>query len=316
VAILLSVHTATISRYFNRAHTVVRSVLGRLRRSVYERCAALPVNYRKRDTSNQAVDTDGDYAIKVGKEYLSFIKRYHSSLNDKVILEIGPGINFGSILLITCQGAKPMVADKFLSPWEPEYHPRFYEALRKRLATAYNGEVDLTPLDRILQYRGYPTDVIRCIQSQSEDLHEIPDNSVDVILSNAVLEHLVDPVNAFQEFYRISRANAFGFHQVDFRDHRDFAWPLEYLLLSPEAFMQMFHKRHGECGSQWRSSEMRQFFMEAGFTILNFEPNMFATDAYLRDFEPRLRAASESRYRNTPYDELRIISGHFSVFKQ
>ncbi len=231
-------------------------------------------------------------------------------MKGKTILELGPGINFGSALLLACHGAYPMVADRFLANWDPDYHPRFYAALRDSVAE--RGTADLRPLDRLIERRGYSKSEIRRVHHSAEDLRGIAAASVDIVLSNAVFEHLFDPLAACRELARISKPAGWGFHQVDFRDHRDFARPLEYLLLDDEEFRVTFAERNGECGSQWRPFEMARFFEQAEFEVLHFEANMSATEDYLREFEPRLREAG-SRYRDTPIAELRTISGRFHL---
>lgn len=103
-----------------------------------------------------------------------------------------------------------------------------------------------------------------------------PSDSVDVILSNAVLEHLENHPKAFSEFFRVTKARGLGFPQVDFRDHRSFERPLEHLLMSREKFERVAI----EC------------FRERGTSL---PPNLFASPEYFEDFVRRLRKAHCSR---------------------
>jgi hypothetical protein len=115
-------------------------------------------------------------------------------------------------------------------------------------------------------------------------------------------------------YHRITRSGGYGIHQVDFRDHRDFSRPLEYLLLGADDFERMFAERHGECGRQIRPYEMRELFERGGFKVAGFDANWIAQDGYLDDFMPRLQA-SHSAYRDVPRSELRAISGRFFLRK-
>ena len=191
------------------------------------------------------------------------------------------------------------------------YHPKFYSALRKTLAE-HDPAADLAPLDRLIEENAYADDGIRRIERSAEDLRGIPDSSIDIVVSNAVLEHLFDLPAACRELGRVSKPLAWGFHQVDFRDHRDFQRPLEFLLLGDRQFRRIFAERHGECGSQWRPSEAAEFFEKAGFEVMRFEGNMFADENYLGEFELRLRK-SASRYRDMPLAELRTLGGLFRL---
>jgi hypothetical protein len=268
-----------------------------------------PVNFRERDSSPAAIDADVAYALQVSQVHLDLLAAEGIDPKGKAILELGPGINFGSALLLACHGALPVVADRFLADWDPAYHPRFYAVLRDAVA-ARDTPADLRPLDGLLGRNGYADGEIRRVWRGVEDLEGVADASVDIVVSNAVLEHLFDLPAACRELGRVSKPHAWGFHQVDFRDHRDFARPLEYLLLADEKFRRVFVERHGECGSQWRPSQMARSFERAGFEVIQFATNMTAKEEYLREFEPRLRKAA-SRYRDLPISELRTLGGRF-----
>ncbi|MBZ5500374.1 MAG: class I SAM-dependent methyltransferase [Acidobacteriia bacterium] len=236
------------------------------------------------------------------------------SLDGKVVLEIGPGINFGSTLLLACLGAQAMVADRFLAPWDDNYHPRFYAMLRAWIERNHP-EADLRPLDAILSQGRYCAESIRCHATPLERLSGIHDASVDVIFSNAVLEHLAHPKVAFKQLARVSKSGAIGFHQVDFRDHNDFSNPLEFLLNADRAFAKEFTQRHGERGNRYRPMEYAAFLKNEGFRVRAFSPTCLAEEAYLANFVPRLRRAVGSKYQNENVLNLREISGLFCVEK-
>jgi SAM-dependent methyltransferase len=82
----------------------------------------------------------------------------------------------------------------------------------------------------------------------AEHLAEATTERFDVTLSNAVLEHVFDPLRAAVNLHRVTAPGGIGFHQVDFRDHRDFTRPLEYLLLDEFSYVRMFHGSTGNAG--------------------------------------------------------------------
>jgi SAM-dependent methyltransferase len=235
-----------------------------------------PVNLRLRDSSQPAIDADVAYALQVGQAYLGFFAAEDIDPCGKSVLELGPGINFGSALVLACHGVRPILADRFLANWDANYHPKFHSALRRTLAE-HDSAADLTLLDRLLGQDAYADDGIRRIARSAEDLRGIPDSSIDIVVSNAVLEHLFDLPAACRELGRVSKPLAWGFHQVDFRDHRDFQRPPEFLLLGDRQFRRIFAERHGECGSQWRPSEAAEFFEETGFEMMRFETTCLLT---------------------------------------
>jgi SAM-dependent methyltransferase len=254
------------------------------------------------------------YAADVAGFYRDWASRNGLALQDKLVLEIGPGINFGSAILLACFGARVMVADRFLAPWHRNYHPKFYSMLLEYVHSELS-EADDTPIRKILSAGRYPEDVIRCHATTLEQLDGIGDASVDLVCSVAVLEHVFDPRAAFRSLSRVSRAGALGVHQVDFRDHLTMNTPLEFLLMSDDGFARDFERRHGERGNRYRPWEYELLFRENGFEITDFHPTVHAEENYLRAFMPRLLAAGASRYRNANMEELRTVGGYYSLRK-
>ncbi|WP_421902060.1 class I SAM-dependent methyltransferase [Maridesulfovibrio sp.] len=278
--------------------------------------SAEPVNYRQQRVSHEDLDGDVEYALSVGLGYWDLVKEAGiTSLKGKTLMEIGPGINFGSAAILACLGADLIyVTDRFLSKWNPGYHPAFYHLLKDKMQ-ACTESFDLTPLDQILKTGGYKSSRIAPIETQLEQLDGIPDDTIDIIFSNAVFEHLVDPVTAFRQLNRASRVGGLGFHQVDFRDHKDFDRPLEFLLFNDKDFKRLFNRCCGECGNRTRPKEMVKIAQECGFTVLNYSTNMYTENEYLEEFMPRLRK-SRSRYTDWDKNDLSSISGRLYLKKK
>jgi hypothetical protein len=275
--------------------------------------AGLPVNQRRRDAAPEQVRADVDYTLKLGEQYLAAVLRDMPSLRDKTVLEVGPGINDGCALFLAAFGARPMVLDRFLAPWDAVYHPAFYSLLREEMAARYP-DADTRPISALLDAGGYPDDVSRRVEACLEE-DVVPAESVDVVFSNAVVEHLYDPLTAFGALHRMTRPGGVGLHQVDFRDHRDFARPLEFLLAEEEEFCTLFGRSHGQVGNRLRPDETADAFRTAGFLVVSFLPNDFVDPEYLKTFVPRLRAATASRFRDRGADRLRTAAGFFRVRK-
>lgn len=292
----------------------IAKIINRGKKRLKQQIEGTPVNLAPRDHSMENIKSDVEYALRIGTEYINRLPEKDKSLSGRTILEIGPGINYGSALLLACMGAKAFVADRFLAPWDDEYHPKFY-ALLSEAIDRNMPKADLTPLRKIIKDNEYSEEYIRCFSTPMEKLEGIPDESVDIVFSNAVLEHIADPKQAFEQMARVSKPGALGYHQVDFRDHRNMDKPLEFLLMSNEEFEREFEMRHGECGNRYRPWEYKKLFESLGFDVVSFEPNIYADDDYLNQFIPRLQACEKSRYRNVEKRILREISGLYSVIK-
>ena len=278
------------------------------------RCTETPQNSRARDTAAGSLDNDAAYALKTARGYLAQLPGGDRAwLRGKNVLEIGPGIHYGVPLILACFGARVAVADRFPPAWQPAYHPVFYRHLLERFVGEFP-EIDPGPLRAAMKGQASLKDHIAEIKTPVERIPHRMRNRFDVIFSNAVLEHLFLPSRAIRRLAWVTRPGGLGFHQVDFRDHRDFARPLEYLLLGRVRFWKVFYWSHGECGNRLRPGEFFRIIARSGFAIRGFEVNLQAADAYLNEFMPRLRESS-SVYAGCLETELKKLSGCFHLVK-
>jgi SAM-dependent methyltransferase len=264
--------------------------------------ATVPLNFQTRDTS--AIDADVEYAIRVARFYVGHVSKLCSELTGLRILEIGPGINFGPQLILASFGAKMTVADRFLAPWDDNYHPPFY----RRLRAAWDGPT--AAIDAVIVAGGHVSEAITTISEPAESLISVPDGSFDLVLSNAVLEHVLDLPAVCRELARVTRIGGLNSHQIDFRWHTDPSHPLEFLLWDEETFQSSFAEEMGQKGNRWRPGEAEALFRMAGFDFLSKGVDTPTDPNYLRDFIPRLRA-SRSIYRNWPESDLRTVGVRF-----
>jgi SAM-dependent methyltransferase len=274
-----------------------------------------PVNFRPLDASPEALERDVEYAAANASFWISLLPEGKEFLKGRTILEIGPGSNFGIPLIFACHGARVMVADRFITPWSADYHPKFYDLLRERVKRQWPS-IDLTPLDTVLSQGQYPAEVISLCCGSVEELTGVPDQSVDLVFSNAVLEHLYDLPTAFFHLARITKPGGLGIHQVDFRDHSNFSRPLEFLLFREEKYFGIGKVTHVELGNRSRPREMMRLLEHAGFEVRDFRPDIFVDEEYLEEFLGRLRQARKSPYRDYPAEDLRPLSGLLYVVRQ
>ncbi|MDA1051717.1 MAG: methyltransferase domain-containing protein [Planctomycetota bacterium] len=230
----------------------------------------------------------------------------------KSVLELGPGPSCAWALLLACRGAVVTVVDPYPAAWDETYHPIFFSALRQAISDLPG--IDVTPISSLLDDREFSQRVIRRHDDPVEQL-ELRDASFDIVFSNAVGEHFYDCAAAFGQLHRITNTGGWGFHWIDFRDHRDFRSPLEYLLMSDVEFAREFGLRRGEIGNRLRADEMSAIIERAGFEIVRREATILADESYLGHFVPRLRRSTSSPYRNVSDDELQILGELFVLRK-
>lgn len=282
-------------------------------RWLYRRGSGMPVNFRARDVGPDVIDSAVDYALEGGQLFLNALRRDVTSLEGLTIAELGPGIDFGTVMFLACHGAKPVVADPYLAGWDENFHPKFYKQLRDRI-TAADRSCDVSVLSRLIAAGRYTDDVISRYSSPVE-MSDIADDSIDVVFSKAVGEHFYDSRAAFAELFRLTRPGGLGYHWIDFRDHRDFDRPLEFLLMPDDEFLREFGLSRGQLGNRVRPHETADILEGCGFEILGCEPTMHAKETYLNDFIPRLEAAQHSSFRHLQRDDLDVLGSFYRVRK-
>lgn len=276
--------------------------------------AVIPVNYRAQDVSADAIAREADYAMQVGLGYARWIAAALGRTGPALaaadgldVLELGPGPSLGPAVLLACGGARVTVCDRFATRWDDRYHRAVFSALLPRVEGISPGAAG--PIRRLLDAGAFLPDVVRVVECAAEDLTSLEGQTADVVLSNAVLEHLANVPEAFAGLAHAGRPGSVGLHQVDFRDHRDFSRPLEYLTLSNAEFDQLFAERMAECGNRWRPQPMAGAFNAAGLPVRSFQPNMNVDADYLAALKPRLHPDCGA----IADIDLQVLGGYFVV---
>lgn len=273
-----------------------------------------PINYQPPLQRLDRITDDAEYAVTCARSYVAGIPGGRNGLQGRTVLEIGPGPSFATALILKAWGASTVVvSDKYLVRFNPQYHGALYREIAKRLLTE-DDTTDVTALEKCSQ-AGHIQEHIRFCELALEEMKREFSGFFDITLSNAVLEHLYSPNQAIAGLYAIMANGGFGLHQVDFRDHRNFDRPLEYLLLDEMSFAQLFGRCHGECGNRIRPFQMEWMFRQAGFKDVAFQTNLEVTSEYLADFLQRLKMSPISLFARIDTKALIPIGGRFVVRK-
>lgn len=276
----------------------------------------VPSNYGRIRADAARIEADVRYALQVSRGYAAGLPRGFAELQGRSVLEIGPGNNFGVALVLKCAGAgRVAVTDRFLARYQEAYHGPLYRGLREAVAAEFPA-LDLAPFDAFIARGSHVSDAVEAIEMPLELFAERHAQQFDLAFSNAVLEHVYDPAQAAKSLFAILAAGGKGYHQVDFRDHRDFSRPLEYLLLSDDDFRALLKRTNCECGNRFRPHELEALLRSAGFANPVAHVNMRVPQDYLNEFLPRLRAARHSPYRSMEAPLLEPISARFELTRE
>jgi SAM-dependent methyltransferase len=132
-------------------------------------------------------------------------------------------------------------------------------------------------------------------------LRAIPDESVDFVWSQAVLEHIrrAEFLDVMRELRRVIRPDGACSHRIDLKDHLGGA--LNNLRFPEHLWESDFMANSGFYTNRIRYSEMLQLFYQLGFEV-----EMIAANRW--DSLPTPRAKLSASFKHLPEDEL-LISG-------
>ena len=190
------------------------------------------------------------YCYSVYLRHLVMADQHGFSTAPRTIIELGPGDSIGIGLMALLTGAEQYYALDSVCHAAKETNRRVFDELVKLLisqspipTSGEFGEI----LPRLKDYR-FPTAVLRetrlmqalaperlmrlrnalagelttgpiCYLAPMGRMHEIQGNSVDLVISQAVMEHVDHLEETYAECFRILRPGGFMSHQIDLRCH-------------------------------------------------------------------------------------------------
>lgn len=155
------------------------------------------------------------------------------------ILEVGTGTTNGSCYELAALGADRAIS---LEPF-----------------VALNADADAKQMAR----SGMRPEELSSRVERLTSIAELPDASVDCILSNSVLEHVTDLDTLFAQLTRVLRPGGFMLHIVDYRDHF-FRYPYYFLMWSRKAWNQWLNP--GDL-PRWRITDHVEAMKRCGLTV-------------------------------------------------
>lgn len=180
-----------------------------------------------------------------------------------VALELGPGDSVGSALIAHALGASRcyLVDAGEFAIKDMQAYRAFADELRE-LAVPCMDIQDCDTIDALLHACGgvYLTSGLASLQ-------QIPDNSVDFIWSQAVLEHIraAEFKAMMCELKRIMRTNGVASHRVDLKDH--LGGSLNNMRIASKHWEKDWMAGSGFYTNRLRFSEMLNVFEQVGFQV-------------------------------------------------
>lgn len=168
-------------------------------------------------------NTPIEYLLDIFQRQKEALERHGVSFSGATILEVGPGMYNPSAALFLAYGATKAI---LVESVRVSYNSRRW-CKRVRLALKHLGKQNSTLLGALIPNQDENADIVEVSHPVAGvellwcDASKMPlaDNSVDIVLSNAVLEHLSAPEAVLQELARVIKPDGKMFHRVNLQDH-------------------------------------------------------------------------------------------------
>lgn len=236
---------------------------------------------------------NANYSRDVFKSHMTSIAA-RADANPKSLLELGPGDSVSTAIWACASSIEQTIlvdAGKFATSEVASYRTALNLAglERHQAASAATVEEMLSGLGAKYLCTGLVA------------LRSLPDESVDAMFSNAVLEHVrrSEFSDTIRELYRIQRPGGVSSHQVDLRDHLGGA--LNSLRISHDRWESDLFSQSGFYTNRLRCSEIRAICTDAGWEILECTERRWA-----QLVTPR--SALHADFRHLSDDDL-LVSG-------
>jgi SAM-dependent methyltransferase len=239
------------------------------------------------------------YAYRVVRSHLDRLG--WTDLRDKVVIELGPGDSLFTALIARTLGARTVYlidAGRFADTSIDRYHAgsqflRTQGLLPPDLTDCKDTEELLSVCRAEYMTRG----VI--------DLKTIPSATVDLVFSQAVLEHvrLHELTDLFVESRRVLKPRGVASHEVDLKDHLSYA--LNSLRFSPTTWESDFLANSGFYTNRVRYSQMLELMQSAGFrTDVVSVKRWSELPTARRKLHPQFRALTDEDLLVSEFDVL------------
>ena len=140
------------------------------------------------------------------------------------------------------------------------------------------------------------------------DAHYLPfpKESYDIIIIQAVLEHVINPYKVVSEIYRILKPNGVISHNINYKDH--LGESLNNLRFSEELWESNLFAYSGFYTNRIPAVEMHKYFQKYGF-------NLVEEDFGRWDKIPISRSVLAKEFRRFTNDELARPTSRFIAIK-
>jgi len=201
-----------------------------------------------------------NYALGIFESHMAKVGWDAPNVAGKTFLEMGPGDSVATAIITYAYGGKAILVDSgFYAKSEPQAYQALVEVLAAR-GLRVPSLADVANIEDLLEACNG-----QYITTGLGGWEEIPSESVDLIFSQAVLEHVrrKEFFATQRECFRVMKPDAVASHRVDLRDH--LGGGLNNLRFSERVWESDFFTKSGFYTNRIQMNQMIRAFEDAGF---------------------------------------------------
>lgn len=236
-----------------------------------------------------------EYSWKTFDSHYSKARKYLPE--SFVVCELGPGDSLATSMIAPCFGATESYlidVDDFSSSATYPY-AKLADFLSAKKLNSFNYSPSYSQKELLSENHSY------YLTNGLNSLRGIPGNKIDLIFSQAVLEHI--RLNSFyeviKETYRILKPGGVASHKIDLKDHLSSS--LNHLRFSKKIWESNLFSNSGFYTNRLRQSEMVEIFKKTGFEIISLQESQW-------EKAPMCRGKLHSEFRFLSEKDL-LVSG-------
>lgn len=247
-----------------------------------------------------AMDRDPLRQIRQVEQVVGYYREFGRG-SPRTILELGPGDSVGMAPVARAMGfdTSYLIDVGDFASQDMDVYTRLLDCLRDSGYSPPQG-IDTSSRDAMLESVGSSYKTIG-----TRALEQIPDTTIDVLFSTAVLEHVARSEfrHLIDETFRIMRPGGIAHHQIDLMDHLGGA--LNNLRFSERAWEGSLMSNSGFYTNRLRFSEILSIVKKAGF---NFAVTQITSWPHLptpkRSLAPPFNALSDDELKTATFGLL------------
>lgn len=257
-----------------------------------------------RPFSMSNIEKNVNYVLRVVNRWQTVAQDYfmeESPFYNKHVLEIGPGPDLGTGIILLAMGAQSYQAiDLFpLALSTPQiFYDILFDKISKFPFAARAKEIFKRYLkEKYIDEFSYRTVTFPYLTELSHKIY-------DVIVSQAVWEHIADPESTLESLQRYAGKNAIFLNEVDLSTHtriiKDID-PLNILRYSDKIYNKLAYPG---IPNRWRASDYSALSERIGLKEVKILPIKSCSKRYINQLRPNL----SSRFKEKSDDDLAILS--------